>query len=90
MLDLQVPDIAQRCQEQRQMSAHDQSSGAVIIGRRGSVHESFLSTTQRNFRDSSGPLSYSVRLDNRVEVKRHVDHVKLQGPAQTTRMEENQ
>ena len=36
------------------------------------------------------PLSYSVRLNSGVEVKRHVDHVRLQGPGQPVEMEETE
>ena len=38
----------------------------------------------------AGPLSYAVRLDTGVEVKRHVDHVRLQGPGQPVEMEETE
>ena len=38
----------------------------------------------------AGPLSYSVHLDTGVEVKRHVDHVRRQGPGQPVEMEETE
>eukprot|EP00731_Ephydatia_muelleri_P002987 Em0001g2987a len=38
----------------------------------------------------AGLLSYSVHLDTGVKVKRHVDHVKLQGPGQPVEMEETE
>ena len=35
-------------------------------------------------------MSYSVHLDTGVEVKQHVDHVRLQGPGQPVEMEETE
>eukprot|EP00731_Ephydatia_muelleri_P004148 Em0002g324a len=55
-----------------------------------SIEAKSIKSKPRSDRGQAGPLSDSVHLDTGVEVKRHVDHVRLQGPGQPVEMEETE
>ena len=96
LLDLLVPDITTqvRRSQERQKTAHDQGvkRRSFLVG--NAVYAKIFQVPAKRIPGvivaQAGPLSYSVHLFTGVEVKRHVDHVKLQGPGQPVEMKETE
>ena len=84
LLDLMVPDITSQVHrsQERQKTAHDHGVkprsfmvGDVVYVKNFRVPPKWIPGV---IIAQTGPLSYAVRLDTGVEVKRHVDHVRFQ------------